>query len=77
MSVEKSQSSQAYPCHTTAGDVASNEFCAENNMTTKHEKHEENDVTVDAKDTDTAASQEGLVFLDELKLHMHICFWMN
>ncbi|CAL1141073.1 unnamed protein product [Cladocopium goreaui] len=46
------------------GDVASNEFCAENNMTTKHEKHEENDVTVDAKDTDTAASQEGAMTSD-------------
>ena len=77
MIVQKFQSSQAYPCRTTAGDVASNEFCTDDNMTIKHEKHEENDFTVDAKETDTAASQEGLMFLDELKLHMHICFWMN
>ena len=38
MIVQKFQSSQAYPCHTTAGDVASNEFCTDDNMTIKHEK---------------------------------------
>ena len=54
MIVQKFQSSQAYHCHTTAGDVAagdvaSTEFCAENTMTNKHEKHEENNFTVDTQ----------------------------
>ena len=54
MIVQKFQFSQAYHCHTTAGDVAAGDmastgFCAENTMTAKHEKDEENDFTVDAK----------------------------
>ena len=77
MIVQKFQSSQAYPCHTTAGDVASNEFCTDDNMTIKHEKHEENDFTVDAKETDTAASQEGLMFLDELKLYTNAYMFLD
>ena len=59
----------------STGDATSNELCMDDTMAPKYE---ENDVTGDTQDIDTAAStEEGLMILDEIKPNMHIYTYRN